>query len=57
MKIFEFFKVTKKQRENVQEPKNAKTWLIHGISEFIGTFILTMGLAGLSTVANKEEQK
>ena len=54
MKIFEFFKVTKKQRENVQEPKNAKTWLIHGISEFIGTFILTMGLAGLSTVAKKD---
>ncbi|MCC3160995.1 MAG: aquaporin [Mollicutes bacterium PWAP] len=38
----------KKNREDVVEPKNKLTWFKHGISEFIGTILIALGLAGLS---------
>lgn len=53
--IFDFFKFTKKRRQNTQEPANKQTWIKHAISEFIGTIFISMGLAGLSIyVGNKQ---
>ena len=52
-KLFSYFKVSKKDRAGAQQPKDLKTWLVHGASEFVGTIVLTLGLAGISTVANK----
>lgn len=52
--IFDFFKFTKKRRQNTQEPANKQTWIKHALSEFIGTIFISMGLAGLSIyVGNK----
>lgn len=52
--IFDFFKFTKKRRQNTQEPANKQTWIKHAISEFIGTIFISMGLAGLRIyVGNK----
>ncbi len=50
MKIFQFFKLTKKTRGHVEEPKDALTWVKHGFSEFFGTILLSLSLAGLSTI-------
>ncbi|ADE19851.1 aquaporin [Mycoplasma crocodyli] len=47
-KLFGFFKLSKSKKEFAQEPKDSKTWLIHAISELIGTIFISMGLAGLS---------
>lgn len=52
MQVFSYFKLTKKDRQNVEQPKDIKVWFIHGFSEFIGTILITLGLAGLSTVAS-----
>ena len=49
-KLFSYFKVMKKDRKQVEQPKDLKTWLVHGASEFIGTILITLGLAGLSIV-------
>ncbi len=54
MKIFQFFKLRKSERTQVEEPKDSLTWVKHGFSEFFGTILLAMSLAGLSTVVNKE---
>ncbi|NQZ66197.1 MAG: aquaporin [Mycoplasmatales bacterium] len=51
-KLFSYFNLKKEKRTNVEEPKNLSIWLIHGASEFLGTILITLGLAGLSTVAN-----
>lgn len=53
-KLFSYFKVTRKDRKQVEQPKTLKIWLIHGASEFVGTILITLGLAGLSTVARKD---
>ena len=34
-----------------EEPKSLNIWIKHGLSELIGTFILSLLLAGLSIVA------
>ncbi|TNK82035.1 hypothetical protein C4M97_03245 [Mycoplasmopsis pullorum] len=49
---FYLFKFGAKNRPFAQEPKNVKTWLIHALSEFIGTIFILLGLAGLSTYVN-----
>lgn len=48
-KLFSFFKLTPKQREHALKPKDTRTWIIHVISELIGTIFISLGLAGLST--------
>ena len=50
MKIFKFFALTKNKRKLAEEPKDKIILVKHGISEFIGTFLLAMSLAGLSTI-------
>ncbi|UUM20027.1 MULTISPECIES: aquaporin [unclassified Mycoplasma] len=47
-KIFSHFKLTHKQKANALLPIDIYTWIIHGLSEFFGTLILSLGLAGLS---------
>lgn len=51
-KLFSYFNVKRSTRTKVEQPKDMRTWLIHGASEFIGTLLITLGLAGLSTVAS-----
>ena len=48
--MFSYFKLRKKERSQVEEPKNLEIFLKHGASEFIGTIVLSMFLAGLSIV-------
>ncbi|WP_322910932.1 aquaporin [Mycoplasmopsis felis] len=48
--IFSFFKLKKTDRINSEKPKDVKTWVIHGISEYVGTILLSLLLAGLSTI-------
>lgn len=50
MKIFKFFKLKKQDRFDVEEPKDKLTWVKHGFSEFFGTMLLALSLAGLSTI-------
>ncbi len=50
MKIFEFFKFKKRDRLHAEEPKDKLTWAKHGFSEFFGTLLLSLSLAGLSTI-------
>ncbi|QGZ97363.1 hypothetical protein GE118_00915 [Mycoplasma sp. NEAQ87857] len=52
--FFSFYKLTKERRENAQKPKDLRTWLIHGVSEYIGTILLSLALAGLSIYVGKE---
>ena len=53
-KLFSYFKVGTKNRKKAEQPKDLMTWLVHGASEFIGTIVLSLGLAGLSTVATSD---
>ncbi|WP_036452045.1 aquaporin [Mycoplasma buteonis] len=46
--FFSFFNLTQARRMNAEKPKDLRTWIIHGISEFIGTIFISLGLAGLS---------
>lgn len=46
--LFSFFKLSAAQRGEALKPIDLRTWIIHGISEFIGTIFISMGLAGLS---------
>ncbi|CAM9122324.1 aquaporin [Mycoplasma todarodis] len=50
MKVFKFFKLRKQDRFNAEEPKDKLTWMKHGFSEFFGTILLSLSLAGLSTI-------
>ncbi len=50
MKLFQYFKLKAKDRKKVEEPKGISTWVKHGFSEFFGTILLSMALAGLSTI-------
>ncbi|WP_025755309.1 MIP/aquaporin family protein [Mycoplasmopsis cricetuli] len=52
-KLFSFFKILPSQRNEALRPVNGKTWIINGFSEFLGTFILSFALAGLSIYINK----
>lgn len=54
--FFSFFKLTKERRENAEKPKDLRTWIVHGISEFIGTIFISLGLAGLSIYVSKAGQ-
>ncbi|MGZ9800383.1 aquaporin [Mycoplasma sp. AC1221] len=47
--VFSFFKLRRKNRTSAERPKDIKSWIIHGFSEFFGTLLLTLLLAGLST--------
>ena len=50
--MFQYFKLKSAERKPLAEqPKDTATWIKHGISEFIGTIVLAIMLAGLSTVA------
>ena len=53
-KLFSYFNVRRATRIKVEQPKDRRTWLIHGASEFVGTILITLGLAGLSTVATSD---
>lgn len=46
--MWSYFKFKKEDRTMVQEPKDAKAWSVHLISELIGTIWISLGLAGLS---------
>ncbi|MEA4206430.1 aquaporin [Mycoplasma sp. 1199] len=46
--LFSFFKLKASERQNAEKPADLKTWIIHGLSEFIGTIFLSLALAGLS---------
>ncbi|WP_416756143.1 aquaporin [Mycoplasma aquilae ATCC BAA-1896] len=46
--LFSFFKLRPSKRTEAQKPCDFKTWIVHGISEFIGTILISLGLAGLS---------
>ncbi|WP_426461134.1 aquaporin [Mycoplasma hafezii] len=46
--FFSFFNLTKARRLNAEKPKDLRTWIVHGISEYFGTILISMGLAGLS---------
>ena len=52
--MFKYFKFTKESRKSSEEPKDVTTWIKHGVAEFIGTIVLTMFLAGLSTVITSD---
>ncbi|EIE39992.1 hypothetical protein MCANUF31_01786 [Mycoplasmopsis canis UF31] len=47
---FSYFNLKKSTRINAEKPKDLITWVIHGFSEVIGTILLSLFLAGLSTV-------
>ncbi|SJZ62485.1 aquaporin [Mycoplasmopsis verecunda] len=46
--LFSFFKFKPLERMNAEKPSDLRTWLVHGISEFFGTILISLGLAGLS---------
>lgn len=50
-KLFKFYNLKHDPKiRHAEEPKDLITWIKHGFSEFIGTFVLSLALAGLSTV-------
>lgn len=49
--IFKYYRGSK-NRNLAEQPKNKKTWIIHLISEFIGSIWISLGLAGLSILVN-----
>ncbi|ATO30879.1 hypothetical protein CO229_02010 [Mycoplasmopsis bovirhinis] len=51
--LFSYFKLKKHQRLNAEMPKDTQTWIIHGISEIVGTALLSLLLAGLSTFVKR----
>ncbi|WP_246051793.1 aquaporin [Mycoplasma nasistruthionis] len=53
-KVFSPFKLTEAKRQNAEKPKDAKTWMIHGLSEYFGTILISLLLAGLSTFVTKD---
>ncbi|VEU58480.1 aquaporin [Mycoplasmopsis gallinacea] len=53
--IFDFFKLAKEKRANAQKPKDLKTWIIHGFSEYFGTITISLLLAGLSIFVTSEK--
>ncbi|MBN4083428.1 aquaporin [Mycoplasma sp. CSL10137] len=55
--LFSFFKISQSKRENAEKPKDVRTWIIHGISELIGTILLSLLLAGLSTTVGQLNNK
>ncbi|TDV23258.1 glycerol uptake facilitator-like aquaporin [Mycoplasmopsis mustelae] len=55
--IFSYFKLKRLERFNAEKPKDIKTWIIHGLSEFFGTIMLSLLLAGLSTVVGSRNGK
>ncbi|WP_406614245.1 aquaporin [Mycoplasma corogypsi] len=55
--FFSFYKLTQERRKNAEKPKDIRTWLIHGVSEFIGTIFIALSLAGLSLYIGKESSK
>ncbi|QKT05553.1 aquaporin [Mycoplasma sp. OR1901] len=50
--LFSFFKLAPSKRQNAEKPKDVRTWIIHGISELVGTILLALLLAGLSTTVS-----
>ena len=49
--IFQIFKFGKsRKKENLYTPSDARTWITHLLSEFFGTFLISIGLAGLTIV-------
>ncbi|WLP85602.1 aquaporin [Mycoplasma seminis] len=46
--FFSFFKFKLTERDNAEKPGDVKTWITHGIAEFIGTILISLGLAGVS---------
>lgn len=50
MKLFKFFAFSKDERKFANEPKDKSILIKHGISEFFGTLLLSLSLAGLSTI-------
>ena len=56
MKLFKFFAFSKSKRELAEQPKNKVILIKHGLSEFFGTFLLAIALAGLSTIVAGTDQ-
>ncbi|WP_051521838.1 aquaporin [Mycoplasma leonicaptivi] len=55
--IFSFFKLSKSKRSEAEKPKDLLTWIIHGVSEYVGTILISLLLAGLSTIVVVKESK
>ncbi|WBP83829.1 aquaporin [Mycoplasmopsis edwardii] len=55
--LFSYFNLKKSTRVNAEKPKNLMTWVVHGISELIGTILISLLLAGLSTVISAKGGK
>lgn len=52
-----FFKFKKSQRIFSEQPVDKLTWAKHGVSEFFGTIMISLFLAGLSTVISSSNGK
>lgn len=47
--MLDYFQLQREKRKTrEEEPKTLKVWISHGLSEFFGTIILSLALAGLS---------
>ncbi|QNM93389.1 aquaporin [Mycoplasma sp. Pen4] len=46
--LFSFYKLKSSERSKAEKPKDLLSWFIFGLSEFVGTIFISLGLAGLS---------
>ncbi|RIV16789.1 aquaporin [Mycoplasmopsis gallopavonis] len=55
--IFSFFKLRKEERLDAEKPKDLRTWIVHGLSEYFGTILISLFLAGLSIYVSSHKGK
>ncbi|MFV8480942.1 aquaporin [Mycoplasma sp. 653B] len=46
--LFSFFKLKATERGDAEKPADVRTWIVHGLAEFFGTILISLGLAGVS---------
>ncbi|MHA3786188.1 aquaporin [Mycoplasma sp. HF14] len=46
--LFSFIKLKATERGDAEKPADVRTWIVHGLAEFFGTILISLGLAGVS---------